>query len=150
MVSSVFKTLSEKRAELLGELAALHKLPSDDSGKLAIRLQAVESEESRVSTLLYDVEEIKEELERITGKAEKPVGNKPGDFDDIASLIPFLSQPEQREREGRLAEKVRIAAQLVKNDWQQLFDYGEGDLDCPMLTPEGVLSRSQDEDSTDE
>jgi len=58
---------------------------------------------------------------------------------NIFELIKELDTHKRRVQEGRLAEKVRIAAQKVSDDWNQLTEYEDGTVDKPFLSPEGEL-----------
>ncbi|MHC4300612.1 MAG: hypothetical protein ACYS7Y_25330 [Planctomycetota bacterium] len=58
---------------------------------------------------------------------------------NIFELIKELDTQRRRTEEGRLAEKVRLAAQHVAHDWNQVMEFEDGTLDKPFLSPEGEL-----------
>ncbi len=54
-------------------------------------------------------------------------------------LFKELDTLKKRKEEGRISKKVFEAAQVVKNDWNQIMEYEDGTLDKPFLSPEGEL-----------
>lgn len=58
---------------------------------------------------------------------------------NIFELIKDLDKLKRRLDEGRLAEKVKIAAARVTHDWNQLHEFEDGEVDKPFLSPEGEL-----------
>jgi hypothetical protein len=58
---------------------------------------------------------------------------------NIFDLIKELDTHKKRLSEGRLAEKVRLAAQNVKANWNELHTYDDGEVDKPFLSPEGEV-----------
>jgi len=136
MVASLFDHLTAKRSELLTELDALEALPDDGTGKLEIKSNQVESELNKTDSILLDMEEVKAELEELG----EGVAKSPDQIDTIEQLLAFLDKPEIRQREGRLAAKMVIASDRVKQDWMEYTQYETGEVDCPFLCPEGILA----------
>lgn len=68
---------------------------------------------------------------------------------NIFGLLRELNEHRTRQREGRLMEKVRLAAEKVRQDWNQLTEFEDETVDKPFLSPEGELEdenrRLQDE-----
>jgi hypothetical protein len=58
---------------------------------------------------------------------------------NLVELIRELDTHKRREEEGRIAEKVRIAAKKVSDDWNNSIKYEDGTFDKPFLSPEGEL-----------
>ena len=58
---------------------------------------------------------------------------------NIFGLLRQLDESRNRHREGRLMEKVRIAALAVRNDLSQLTQYEDNTVDKPFISPEGEL-----------
>lgn len=58
---------------------------------------------------------------------------------NIFELIKDLDQHRRRVEEGRIAEKVRLAAERTAKDWQQYHTYEDGEVDKPFLCPEGEV-----------
>ena len=59
---------------------------------------------------------------------------------NIFGVLRELDDVRNRIRKGRMMEKVRIAAERVKQDWGQLTEYEDGTVDKPFLSPEGELN----------
>lgn len=62
---------------------------------------------------------------------------------NIFELIKELNKQTNRRKEGRLMEKMKIAAENVLDDWGNTFEYESGELDKPFLSPEGELKHKQ-------
>lgn len=58
---------------------------------------------------------------------------------NIFELIKDLDSHKRRLEEGKLAEKVRIAADSVAHDWNQVMEFEDGEVDKPFLSPEGEM-----------
>lgn len=58
---------------------------------------------------------------------------------NIFELIKDLDSDNKRRIEGKLAEKVRIAAERVRDDWNQVMEFEDGTVDKPFVSPEGEL-----------
>jgi hypothetical protein len=58
---------------------------------------------------------------------------------NIFELIKELDTIRSRVKEGLLAAKMAIAAEHVKDDWNQVMEFEDGTLDKPFLSPEGEL-----------
>jgi hypothetical protein len=58
---------------------------------------------------------------------------------NIFELIKDLDQHRRRIEEGRIAEKVKIAAERTAKDWQEYHTYEDGEVDKPFLCPEGEI-----------
>jgi hypothetical protein len=58
---------------------------------------------------------------------------------NIFGLLRELDDVRNRVREGKLMEKVRLAAEKVRQDWNQLTTYEDDTVDKPFLSPEGEL-----------
>lgn len=55
------------------------------------------------------------------------------------SLLAELDTFKMREREGKIAEKVKIAAQKVRDELNEVTTYEDGTADKPFLSPEGEI-----------
>lgn len=62
---------------------------------------------------------------------------------NIFGLLRELDEVHNRLREGRMAEKVRIAAENQKRQLGQFTDYEDGTVDKPFLFPEGELEHDR-------
>jgi len=58
---------------------------------------------------------------------------------NIFELIKDLDKRKKRQQEGILAGKVKEAANRVRQDWNQLHEFEDGEVDKPFLSPEGEL-----------
>jgi len=64
---------------------------------------------------------------------------------NIFELIKELDTHKRRVEEGRLAAKVKLAAERVRDDWNELHEFEDGEVDKPFLTPEGELKDAESE-----
>jgi soluble cytochrome b562 len=69
---------------------------------------------------------------------------------NIFELIKELDKRKRRVEEGRLAEKVKIAAERVRQDWNELHEFEDGEVDKPFLSPEGELEDARLQNGQDE
>jgi len=58
---------------------------------------------------------------------------------NIFELLKDLDTRKRRIVEGRMAAKMALSAQLIRDDWNQVMEYEDGTVDKPFLTPEGEL-----------
>lgn len=58
-------------------------------------------------------------------------------------LLQELNEYKNRLREGRIAQKVLLAAQKVAADWNEVTTYEDESVDKPFLSPEGELADEQ-------
>jgi hypothetical protein len=54
-------------------------------------------------------------------------------------LVKDLDTHKRRVKEGQLAAKVQLAAKNVTQDWNQLHEFEDGEIDKPFVSPEGEL-----------
>ena len=146
MARSIFDNLTAKRETLLTEIAALRALPADNSGRVALRLQAVESELNKVEVMGLDFEELIADIEKVMGKPLSSIPTTSEDCNTLEELIDFLDTPEVREREGNLTGKVSVAADKITLNWYQLHRFATNELDPIFLSPEGVTMEGTDDE----
>jgi hypothetical protein len=58
-------------------------------------------------------------------------------------LAKELDTRVNREKEGRWMELMRKGGEKVKKDWEELYEYADGTVDRPLLTPEAVLEEDE-------
>jgi hypothetical protein len=61
-------------------------------------------------------------------------------------LIMTLDDIKQRHKEGLESAKVAIAAQKLIDNWSENYEYEDGTVDAPFLSPEGMLKDEYDEE----
>jgi flagellar biosynthesis regulator FlbT len=66
----------------------------------------------------------------------------------FTTLIKELYEQQTREQEGRATELIRLATEQKKKDLQEEHVFVDGIVDLPLLTPEAVLEREQNEKSS--
>lgn len=69
---------------------------------------------------------------------------------NIFELIKELDNRNKRVEEGRLAEKVKVAAERIRDDWNEYHEYEDGEVDKPFLTPEGEMKDARLQNGQDE
>lgn len=62
---------------------------------------------------------------------------------NIFELIKELDKQSSRKEEGRIMEKMKIAAASTLEDWGNTFKYESGELDKPFVSPEGELKHKE-------
>jgi antitoxin component HigA of HigAB toxin-antitoxin module len=65
---------------------------------------------------------------------------------NIFELIKTLSTQGNRIKEGRINEKIKVAAEAVAGDWNDVIEYDDGSADKPFLSPEGEIKDQEDEE----
>jgi len=54
-------------------------------------------------------------------------------------LVKELDIHRSRVKEGHQAEKMKMAAQITRDDWNEVMEFEDGIMDKPFLSPEGEL-----------
>lgn len=136
MVKFNLDRLTAKRLEILEQIAALERLPPDTTGGVKLRIDSLEVELSKIQTRICDLEDISFELVELGQHVKRPVV----DIDTFEELVRYFDDKEVRTKEGRIMEKVKLAAEQVINDWSQNTEFCDGSIDLVFLSPETVLT----------
>ncbi len=68
---------------------------------------------------------------------------------DIFSLIVTLDQIENREKEGRYAALINLAAHKVEQDWAEPHEFGDGSVDRLILSADTIEKYNKEEEHID-
>jgi hypothetical protein len=136
MVRYILAKLTAKRMELIAEQEHLEQCQLDPDGKIAVQIQAAKRDLDKIESIVTDYETLSLELDEL-GYKQPGIADEP---ETIEELFKYLDLKEVREKEGRLAGKVAVAANVCKADWQELTEFEDGSLDPCLLCPEGVLA----------
>jgi len=141
-----------ERATVLRRIAELERMIDDEQEKdidsrdmqeLALwktQLSAALTSKNALSKEHQDYQQRKDaKLRDLKGSRDQRFKQIEESRRNIFELIKELDKHKRREQEGRLADKVRIAAANVADDWNELTEYEDGTVDKPFLSPEGEL-----------
>ena len=127
MVDESFNELVRQRENLVEQIEQAKTMPK--GGHVAATVAGLSEMLEGVEKVLCDMEEIQEE-----SLPHRPKTPRPGEFTDIDDLLTHLNQDDVRKREGRLAEKYKMGAEILRQDWtENLHTYEDGTLDTLLL-----------------
>ena len=93
---------------------------------------AIEATMKKTEKSLLELEMLRSELMKLT-----PNTSEDAPLETFEELVEYLDQKEVRKREGRRMELLRISAQAVQDEWGQLCEFENGEVNQIFLRPEG-------------
>ena len=148
-VLATYLELSLRIQELREKIEKENLLPEDTRDKVAIQIWNTEIQ-SLVATVPSLTRDHRDYQHRKDAKLEGLNATRNQRFKRIEEraknpieLFKDLDSVQRRIREGRAAEKMKIAANKLRDEWQQHIEYEDGTFDSPLLTPEGELKNAK-------
>ena len=62
---------------------------------------------------------------------------------NVFELIKTLDEFKKRKQEGRWMELMKMGADKIENDWNDIIEFEDGTYNRPMLTPEAILKEDE-------
>jgi hypothetical protein len=151
----VQRSINEK-AEILREIKRIEDLLEEeyslvkeqqDQEKIAnshSQLLSLFSAKNSISKEHIEYQKSKDgKLKDLKGSREQRFKQLEESKKNIFELIKELDTMDRRREDGRMAEKVKIAADKVKEDWNNSIQFDDDVYDKPFLYPEGEVEEDE-------
>lgn len=134
-ISAIEKNLESERNK---------KFEDQDAGliqTLSSRLSEQYSAHNSMSKEGREYESIKQnKLKLLKATREQRFKNEEAKSKDIVEMMKNLDDVRNRIREGRLAEKYKMSAKKIADDWNEVVTFENDENDKVLLSPEGEIA----------
>lgn len=127
--------IEQEKKSIQRRLAALKATPDMSEGDYRRRTDALHRQFSTIAKQAVEYVRLRERFQRIDRQER-------GQSEEVSVQAQFerLNTREERKRWGEYCQKMNLAAEIVRHEWEQPIVFPDGRTDFIALTPEAMMA----------